>query len=431
MTWRPPDCDIARHSPQRLPNTGARRIGRAPFRKPGTGRSVAAVLALLCGFALGPTGAQDFMTNGPSLTPVRFETLAGWAEDNHAAALAAFRAGCATGDSTAPASDDVAEAQKIRAELCRRASAIPDDDRGAARAFFESRFVPMRVEAAGFVTGYFEPEIAGARHRGGRFQVPLYAAPADLVRIDETTRPGALAPGLQYARRTKNGLVEHPDRAAIDKGALKDRGLEIVWIEDPVDAFFIHIQGSARIRLADGSLMRVAYAAKSGHPYTPIGRLLVERGAIALEDMSMERLRDWLRDNPGEAATLMQANRSYIFFREVGIADPMAGPIGAAGVSLTPGRSIAIDPAFHAYGSPIFVTADLPADTVAAGQPFRRLMIAQDTGSAIRGPARGDLFLGSGEAAGLRAGRIRHAADFVRLVPRGSRLAREAAGERE
>ncbi|AXS42349.1 MltA domain-containing protein [Breoghania sp. L-A4] len=369
------------------------------------------------------------MTHGSSLTPVRFEALAGWAEDNHAAALEAFRTGCGARSDAAPASG--VEALRIQADLCARALRVAENDGDAARRFFEDHFLPLRVDAPGFVTGYFEPEIAGARTRSSRFQVPLYAAPTDLVRLDETSRPQVLDPALQFARRTKDGLVEHPDRAAIEAGALKDRGLEIVWVEDPIDAFFIHIQGSARIRLQDGSLMRIAYAAKSGHPYTPIGRLLIERGAIARDDMSMERLRDWLRDNPDEARALMQANRSYIFFREVAIADPSAGPIGAAGVSLTAARSIAIDPAFYAYGTPIFVTADLPEDTTGTGQPFRHLMIAQDTGSAIKGPARGDLYLGSGEAAGLRAGRIRHAAEFVRLVPRGSRLAREAERERK
>lgn len=404
MNWR----SLTRY----IPVSGRDRVGRRGTSK----ASVRLCFGVAAGLIVHSLiGAQGSMADGIPPTPLRFETLTGWAADDHAAALAVFRHGCK------PASTD-----GVWADLCRRAADVPTDDSAAARAFFEAEFVALRVGAPGFVTGYFEPEVAGSRTRNARFSIPLYAAPDDLVRLDAAERPTTLGADLQYARRTDDGFVEHPDRAAIERGALKGRGLELVWIEDPIDAFFIHIQGSARVRLKDGSRMRIAFAAKSGHAYTAIGRILIERGEISAADMTMPVLRDWLRQNRKEAGALMQVNRSYIFFREVDIADPEAGPIGGAGVTLTAGRSIAIDHALYGYGTPFFVSAQLPSALDDALQPFHRLMIAQDTGSAIKGPARGDLFLGSGDAAGALAGRIKHRADFVQLVPRGSQLAREA-----
>lgn len=386
------------------------------------------VASVSCGLSVSSSGAaQITMTDATPLTPLRFEVLAGWADDDHAAALAAFRLGCATG--TPPKNNPIEP--RVWAELCRKADAVPDGARNAARKFFEAEFIPLRIESPGFVTGYYEPEVAGSLTRTTRFAVPLFKAPDDLEKLTPNNRPKGLDGSLHFGRRTKGGLVEHPDRAAIDKGALDGRDLELVWLESPVDAFFIHIQGSARIRLQDGSLMRIAYAAKSGQAYTPIGRILIERGDIAAADMSMDALRDWLRNNPEDAPALMRANRSYIFFQALEIANPQSGPIGAAGVSLMPLRSIAIDDALLAYGTPIFVSAHLPLAADGRNQPYHQLMIAQDTGSAIKGPARGDLFIGSGDAAGTIAGRIRHRADFVQLVPRGSSLGREASGERK
>lgn len=367
------------------------------------------------------------MADGTPLTLLRFDAIDGWPEDDHAAALAAFRLNCQPG----PPPKNNPIKPRDWAKLCRKADAVPDNDAGAAREFFETEFVALRVEAPGFVTGYYEPEVAGSRTRTNRFSVPLYKAPGDLVKLGPQDRPKNLDHTLQFARRGKTGLVEHPDRAAIDKGALKDRDLELVWIEDPIDAFFIHIQGSARIRLEDGTILRVAFAAKSGHAYTPIGRTLIERGIFTLEDMSMDVLRGWLRDNPKEAPALLQANRSYIFFRELRDIDPKLGPVGATGVSLTPLRSLAIDDELLAYGTPVFVSSRLPLSAEGTLEPFQRLMIAQDTGSAIKGPARGDLFIGSGDAAGSIAGRIKHPASFIQLVPRGSPVAREAERERK
>ena len=295
-----------------------------------------------------------------------------------------------------------------------------------------NNFVPFRLAPPGdgFVTGYYEPEIDGSRQAVEPFTVPLYRRPDDLVRITKDNRPAPFDEKLEAARQTEKGLVPYYDRSEIDAGILNDRGLELVFIESPVDAFFIHVQGSARIRLRDGSAIRVSYDGKNGHPYTSIGRVLIERGALDRDTMSMDRLRNWLNAHPEEASGVMATNRSFIFFREVSGLAPELGPVGAAGVQLTAGRSIAVDKVQHTYGSPVWVDADLPLSESAREKPFRRLMIAQDTGSAIIGSARGDVFIGSGAKAGSIAGRVRHSADMVVFVPRTQLMGRDADGVR-
>ncbi len=361
---------------------------------------------------------------------IAFECLSGWASDDHLAALKVFVEDCDTGlERMAAWTGKLGVSGADLAALCKTARAVAPT-KPAARAFFEDNFVPVRLGEPGFVTGYFEPAVAGSRVRSKRFSVPLYARPDDLVAVDADRRAAARKAGLSrdtaFARLTSDGaLVAYPARADIEAGALAGRGLEIAFVESPLDAFFIHIQGSARLRLPDGSLMRLAYAAKNGQPYTAIGGILIARGEISREAMSMETLRAWLEAHPEEAKALMAQNRSFIFFREI-TASEGQGPVGAAGVSLSPGRSLAVDRKLHAFGTPIFVEADLPER---AGGAFSRLMIAQDTGSAIVGPARGDIFFGTGEEAGQIAGEIRHAARFTVLAPRGSRLARTARGE--
>jgi membrane-bound lytic murein transglycosylase A len=195
------------------------------------------------------------------------------------------------------------------------------------------------------------------------------------------------------------------------------RGLEIAWLEDKVDAFFIHVQGAARLRMTDGRPMRVTYAAKTGQRFTGPGRVLAELGEIPLEKVTMQSIRAWFGAHPDRIDEILWRNRSYIFFREAPVDDPALGPIAAAKVPLTPGRSVAVDRLLHTFGTPFFI--DAPTLTAFGGQGFRRLMIAQDTGSAIVGPARGDLFAGSGDAAGEIAGVVRNRADFYALLPRG------------
>lgn len=351
----------------------------------------------------------------PLLLRGSFAALAGWGESSLDAAFAAFRLTAPrllveSGSASPLALDPGALADAAHAALEGTAS---------PREFFESRFEPARVAleepSRGFVTGYYELVVEASPTRTERFKVPLHRPPPDLVRLG-ADRPAGLDPELAFARKAPDGaLSEHFDRAAVSRGALDGDGLEIAWLADPVDAFFIHVQGSARLRLTDGGEMRVGYAAKSGHRFTAIGRVLVSNGELVLEKADMAGIRDWLASHPDEVRRLLDRNRSYIYFEPREIADPAAGPVGAAGASLTPLASLAIDPLFHRYGTPIFV--DAPGLLVEA-RPFRRLLVAQDTGSAIVGAARGDIFVGSGAAAGALAGTVRHLADFHVLVPR-------------
>ncbi len=349
-----------------------------------------------------------------ALTPLSFDDIAGWRDDDHAAAFAAFRAGAAALADYPPKTRALGTDAAALAAILQRAATMAMPDGAAARAFFEDAFAPVRVETptSGFFTGYYEPEVDGSRTPTAEFTVPLYRPPDDLVEIAPGAAPG-LDAAFRFARRTAAGLVEHPDRAAIMAGALANRGLEIVWLRDPVDAFFIHVQGAARVRLADGEVLRLTYAAKSGHPYTPIGRVLIETGALARGTATMQTIRAWLGDHPDAAPGILAHNRSYIFFREAPVADATLGPVAAAKVPLTAGRSLAVDRTVHTCHTPVFVATTLPS-----GAPFRHLMIAHDTGSAIVGPARGDIFFGSGAAAGDIAGAMRATGSFVALLPR-------------
>lgn len=352
------------------------------------------------------------------LEPVSFDALDGWTGDDHVAAFAAFRRSALRIRAAPPSVKPLGVSTAALRPAAEAALAVTSDpDRTEARLFFEAAFRPFRVVPAtggGFVTGYYEPEVEGSRSRSTDFPVPLYARPDDLVEITEGDDRRGLDPALTWARRLPDGsLVEHPDRAAVMAGALDGRGLEIAFVRDHVEAFFIHVQGSARIRVAEGGELRVTFAAKSGHPYFPIARVLVERGVMAPAAATADVLRRWLIDNPSEVPAVLGRNRSTIFFREAPVPDPELGPIAAAGVPLTPGRSLAVDRHLHTFHLPVFVSADL-GDV--AGR-FRRLMIAQDTGSAIVGPARGDIFFGTGEAAWSLAARTRHPASFVLLRP--------------
>ena len=217
-------------------------------------------------------------------------------------------------------------------------------------------------------------------------------------------------------KRGARRLAAFHDRAAIDDGALAGRNLEICWLNDPIDSFFAHIQGSVRVRLEDGHLLRLNYEAANGHPYIAVGRYLIERKIVAREEMSMDRIRQWMEANPEEGKELRRKNKSYVFFRETNLAYDEE-PIGAQGVSLTPGRSIAVDRKLHIYGMPFFIAADLPIETEQPTTKFRRLMIAQDTGGAIIGPARADIYFGAGDEAGSISGRLRHPGRFVMLLP--------------
>ncbi len=338
------------------------------------------------------------------LKPISFAEIEGWAADDQSAALPALVKSC--------------RRRAAANSACKDVLALGDNvDREAARRFFETHYIPYRVEEEhpGLVTGYYEPEVNGSRERTGKFQVPVYGRPADLVQVTPDLLRAFYNDGLSVMRRNGEELVPYYTRAEIESGALSGRGLELLYLDDPVELFFMQIQGSGRVRLTDGSWVRLGYAAKNGHPYTSIGKRLAERSDRP-KDLTMEGLKSWLRADPARGRALMQENKSYVFFRELPQAEAGDGPIGAQGVPLTPGRSLAVDAAYHKLGSPVFVTApDLKGEDC---RPFRRLMIAQDVGSAIRGPERGDIFFGTGDAAGAIAGTTHEKARFFILLPK-------------
>ncbi len=352
--------------------------------------------------------AESFPT---ALVPIDFTDMSGWQQDDHAAALTAFVVGCSR---PKPASTKPSGVSGERlAELCAVAADVVPSE---ARAFFEQNFRPHQIDGAGLLTGYFEPQVLASFERTEEYRYPLYARPADLVELVGPAQHHGINDDVTWGRSTDTGFEAFPDREAIMGGALDGQGLELVYLKSSIDVFFIHIQGSARLAMTDGSVQRVNFAGKSGHAYTPIGRTLIERGDMALEDITMDRLRAWLASaSPQDRDAVLATNRSYIFFAMQSDFDPTVGPVAAAGVPLTPGRSLAIDRHLHTFGTPIFVESGvpLPGDDT----PLNRLMIAQDTGSAIVGPARGDIFIGSGDEAGSVAGAVNQAVSFVLLMP--------------
>ena len=348
-----------------------------------------------------------------------FDELTGFAGADHGAGFAAFRASAARLVAGAFPTGSLgfrAEAYIPAAHAALEVGAIADRD--AARRFFETHFTPLAIvpeTGSGFLTGYYEPVVEAAARPDDRFQFPLYGKPDDLVKVDDINRPPGFDAEFRFGRRLSCGMIgEYFDRGEIEAGALSGRGLEIAWLESKVEAFFIHVQGSARLVMQDGRQIRVGYAAKSGHPFTAVGRSLVDEGALTLAGADMKGIRTYLDAHPGRLDAVLNRNRSFIFFSEMPVTDPVLGPVGAANVALTPLASIAVDRLLSTYGIPYFIASDT---LVIEAKPFRRLMIAQDTGSAILGPARADIFVGTGDAAGAIAGTVRHQADVFVLVP--------------
>jgi membrane-bound lytic murein transglycosylase A len=361
------------------------------------------------------------------LTPTDFSALEGWAEDDLHAAFACFRKTALAEIGVPESAAHKGALSHLRPAHYRDADLIPvyrqaleeDPSTVDARAFFERHFVPHRVEpdkGRGFLTGYYEPEVEGSLEKTPVFSVPVLARPDDLFTFPQD-EPFPLE-GYSAGRRTASGYALYPERAAIWDGALDGRGLELLYLKDRVELFFVHIQGSARVRLPDGTVSRLTYAGRNGHPYTTIAKQMVAEGLMALEAITLETLKHWLRSHPDHAERLMRLNRSYIFFSRSDLNSPGEGPIGAASTPLVAGRSIAVDRRQWSYGLPFFIAAVLPSH-YGAPEKWARLMVAQDTGSAILGAARADLFMGSGEEAGHRAGLIRHPGDFTVLLPRG------------
>jgi membrane-bound lytic murein transglycosylase A len=356
-----------------------------------------------------------------TLTEVGFGALPGWHEDSLVDALPALRLSC-TKPTVDPADvaalAHVANLAERRQNACQALARVPDGDGEAGRAFLEQWFRPYRAGSnpptAGLFTGYYEPELRGARVPGGRYTVPLYSRPQDLV----TVNLGEFDDKLRGKRITGHvvghALAPYPTRAEIEAGALKGMATELLWVDDPIDAFFLQIQGSGRVVLEDHTIVRVGYAAENGRLYRSIGKMLVDRGIMPLEAVKLQSIKGWLRAHPNEAKALMDENAAYIFFRELS-----TGPVGAEGVELTPGRSLAVDPKFIPLGLPAWLAVTSPEP----GKRIERLVITQDTGGAIKGAVRGDLFWGAGPAAEEMAGRMRSEGQIFLLVPR------EHAGE--
>ncbi|KIU30831.1 transglycosylase [Methylobacterium radiotolerans] len=356
------------------------------------------------------------------LIPVAAADLPGFPGARADAALAAFRRVCAA-PPPRPCPQPRRRAGGIWRPLAEACAAAADPVPDAA-AFFRDRFAAFRVarpgaDRPGFLTGYFEPELTGSLEPGPDFPTPVLARPDDLISLGPgETRPG-LDPGLRAARATADGFAPYPDRAAIEDGALGARAKPILWLRDPVDLLVLQVQGSGRVRLPDGRAVRVLYDGRNGRPYTAVAKLIVQEGHLPLEGLTLARWTGWLRAHPETAKRLIRANASYIFFRLAPVADPALGPPGAANAPLSPGRSLAVDSTLWRYGLPFWLAGPLPAEA-GAGAPDAagRLVVAADTGSAIVGPARGDLFVGTGPEAGAVAGNLRDAVGFVVLLPR-------------
>lgn len=352
------------------------------------------------------------------LSRVAFEALPGWTEDRQAEALPALLKSCSRltsrADSEKIGPEGLAGTVKDWRSLCEEAVRLPPSDAARARRFFETSFVPFaaanNAAPSGLFTGYYEPELKGSRTRSARFAAPLLKRPPDLVAV-ELGDFRADWRGQRIAGRVVQGrLKPFEKRAEIEAGALSGKGLELLWAEDPIAVFFLQIQGSGRVVLPDGKIVRVGFDGQNGQAYVPVGRVLANRGDLPRDGVSMQSIAAWMRAHPDRAQALMNENPSYVFFREV----PGDGPIGSQGVALTPGRSLAVDAKFLALGLPVWVDA---VDEGNGGITLRRLTIAQDTGGAIRGPVRGDVFWGAGSEAEERAGRMRARGRYYILLP--------------
>ncbi|VXB57102.1 murein transglycosylase A [Massilia sp. 9I] len=342
----------------------------------------------------------------PLMTPTTFGALPGWEQDDLRQAMPAFLQSCR----------GLANKADWKA-VCAAARALDAGDGTAVRRFFETWFVPNLVRAAdgadtGLITGYYEAMLYGSRKRGGAYQTPLYRVPDDLLTVDL----GSLYPQLKgmrlRGRLSGKTVVPYSSRAEIARAPFN--GKELLWVNDPVEAFFLEVQGSGRVQFESGETVRVAYADQNGHPYKAIGRWLVEQGELTAEQATAQGIRAWIVANPNRRQELFNVNPSYIFFREEKLPDPSLGPKGALGVPLTPGRSVAIDPSFIPLGAPLFLATTEAASEV----PMQRLMMAQDTGGAIRGAVRADFFYGFGPDAVDRAGKMKQRGQVWVLLPR-------------
>lgn len=342
----------------------------------------------------------------PLFTPASFADLPGWAEDDQREAWSAFQASCG-----------VLGRRAQWAEACAIARGVDASDLAAVRAFFESNFVPNLVRApdgsqSGLITGYYEALLRGSRTKSDLYQTPLYRVPDDLLTVDLSSVYPQLKNMRLRGRVVGRKVVPYDARAQIDSGKLA--GNELLWVDDPVEAFFLEVQGSGRVQLDSGETVRISYADQNGHPYKAIGRWLIEQGELPANQVSAQSIKAWIEANPQRRQELFNANPSYIFFREERLPDPSVGPKGALGVPLTPARSVAIDPSFLPLGAPVYLATTEAGSDV----PMRRLVMGQDTGGAIRGEVRADFFYGFGPEAADKAGRMKQPGTIWVLLPK-------------
>lgn len=381
-----------------------------------------ALLAVLAACAPKPPPAPPL-----AFKPASFADLPGYGADRISEALPALSRSCSRmlprGTARLDGFDRYGTGQDWSA-FCTGLNALKPGDEAGLRRLVEAELQPVAVlgdgRAEGLFTGYYEPMVRGSRQRSGAYTVPLYRQPADLVQVDLGEFRDSLK-GQRIAGRVRDGrLRPYEDRGAIETGALLGKNLELVWLDDAADAFFLQVQGSGLVQLPDGKQMRVGFAAQNGHGYVAVGKVMIERGLLSREEVSMQTIRDWLRANPAAAPELLRQNPSYVFFRELPAPkDDGDGPPGAQGVALLPGRSLAVDRGLHALGLPLWLAALRPAATPPHDDlPLQRLMVAQDTGGAIRGAVRGDVFWGHGPEAESIAGRMKHPGKFWLLLPR-------------
>lgn len=336
-----------------------------------------------------------------------WEQLPGWRDDDLTPAWPAFLQSC-RGLKNNPAWGGV----------CQAAAQLPAQPDGPTlRAFFEQQFLPWQISQAeggteGLVTGYYEPLLRGSRYATAKYRFPVYAAPEDLLVVDLSAVYPELKSLRLRGRLQGNKVVPYFTRADIEAGSAPMRGKELVWVDDPVDLFFLQIQGSGRVKLENGEVIRIGYADQNGHPYRSIGKWLVDKGELTLDKASMQGIKDWGRRNPERLPELLNANPSYVFFRE--LPNTLSGPLGALGVPLTAERSIAIDPRGMPLGAPVWLATTRPNSS----EPLNRLMLAQDTGGAIRGNVRADFFWGFGDEAGRQAGAMKQRGRMWALLPR-------------
>ncbi|NPD68146.1 murein transglycosylase A [Lichenicola cladoniae] len=381
---------------------------------------MAGVLMLLSGCDV-PAGPSSL-----TLRRITFPDLIGWPQDHVGEVLVPLLAECERlgrlpVDTVLGGQSDPADSEAVQAAAkagryqpaCRAARALPSRDDAVVRHYFETWFLPYEVSDQTIVkanfTGYFEPEFAGSLSESPDFPVPVYGRPPDLVTVPNPVPGQPAITGHVEAGH----VVPYLTRAEIDQGRLRGRKLEILWLHSPVDLFFLQVQGSGRVRLPSGQIVRLSYAGRNGQPYVPIGRKLIEQQQLAPDAVSMQSIRAWLEAHPDQAQALMEQNPNYVFFRTLDDLTPNDGPPGALGLELTPLRSAAVDRSFLPLGLPMFVETTLPS-----GAPLDRLVLAQDLGTDIVGPQRADLFFGWGAAAGRDAGAMHSGGRIILLLPR-------------